>query len=37
MDRFAVGRAGDRLVVDLNRLFRSDQQPSDWAAAAVSL
>jgi hypothetical protein len=21
----------------LNRLFRSDQQPSDWAAAAVSL
>jgi Rieske Fe-S protein len=35
MDRFAVRRAGDNLVVDLNRLFRSDQQPQDWAAAAV--
>jgi Rieske Fe-S protein len=37
MDRFAVKRAGDRLVVDLDRLFRSDQQPQDWGAAAVSL
>ncbi len=36
MDRFAVKRAGDRLVVDLTRLFRSDQQPQEWAAAAVS-
>jgi nitrite reductase/ring-hydroxylating ferredoxin subunit len=35
MDRFAVKRAADNLVVDLNRLFRSDQQPQDWAAAAV--
>ena len=37
MDRFAVKRAGDSLVVDLARLFRSDQQPQEWAAAAVSL
>ena len=37
MDRFAIRRDGDRLVVDLDRLFRSDQQPQDWAAAAVSL
>jgi Rieske Fe-S protein len=37
MDRFAIRRAGDRLVVDLDRLFRSDQQPQDWGAAAVSL
>ena len=37
MDRFAIKRAGDRLVVDLDRLFRSDQQPQEWAAAAVSL
>lgn len=37
MDRFGVKRAGDRLVVDLDRLFRSDQQPQDWGAAAVSL
>jgi Rieske Fe-S protein len=35
MDRFAVKRAGDSLVVDLSRLFRSDQQPQDWAAASV--
>ncbi len=37
MDRFAIKRAGDRLVVDLDRLFRSDEQPQDWGAAAVSL
>jgi Rieske Fe-S protein len=35
MDRFAVKVAGGSLVVDLNRLFRSDQQAQDWAAAAV--
>jgi Rieske Fe-S protein len=37
MDRFALKRAGDSLVVDLNRLFRSDQQAQDWAAATVKL
>jgi nitrite reductase/ring-hydroxylating ferredoxin subunit len=37
MDRFALKRVGERLTVDLNRLFRSDQQPQDWAAAAVAL
>jgi hypothetical protein len=37
MDRLAIRRAGDRLVVDLDRLFRSDQQPQEWGAAAVSL
>jgi Rieske Fe-S protein len=37
MDRFAVKRVGDQLVVDLNRLYRSDQQPQDWTAAVVSL
>ena len=35
MDRFAVKVAGGSLVVDLNRLYRSDQQAQDWAAAAV--
>ena len=35
MDRFAVTPAGDSLVVDLSRLFRSDGQPQDWSAAAV--
>ncbi len=37
MDRFALRRAGDSLLVDLDRLFRSDQQPQDWAAATVAL
>lgn len=37
MDRFAVRRAGDRLVVDLDHLFRSDTEPEDWANATVSL
>jgi Rieske Fe-S protein len=37
MDRFALKRVGDSLVVDLNRLYRSDQQPQDWAAATVKL
>jgi Rieske Fe-S protein len=37
MDRFAIRRTSAGLVVDLNRLFRSDQQPQDWAAATVAL
>jgi hypothetical protein len=37
MDRFALKNVGDRLAVDVNRLFRSDQQPQDWAAAALPL
>jgi len=37
MDRFAIRRVGDGLAVDLDRLFRSDQQAQDWAAAVVSL
>ncbi len=37
MDRFAIRRASEGLVVDLNRMFRSDQQPQDWAAAKLTL
>jgi nitrite reductase/ring-hydroxylating ferredoxin subunit len=37
MDRFPVRRAGDSVLVDLNRLLRSDQQAQDWAAAALVL
>jgi Rieske Fe-S protein len=37
MDRFAVARAGSLVRVDLNRLFRSDQQAPEWAAAAVEV
>jgi Rieske Fe-S protein len=37
MDRFAVRLAGDTVVVDLNRWFRSDRQPAEWNAAVVAL
>jgi Rieske Fe-S protein len=37
MDRFAIRRDGDTLVVDLNHLYRSDQQKAEWTAAAVAL
>ena len=37
MDRFAVQRSGDTIVVDLNRLFRSDQQAAQWASAVVAV
>ena len=37
MDRLPIRRDGDRLVVDLDHVLRSDQQPQDWAGAAVSL
>jgi nitrite reductase/ring-hydroxylating ferredoxin subunit len=36
MDRFALRREGATVIVDTNRLFRSDQQASDWAAASVA-
>jgi Rieske Fe-S protein len=37
MDRFAVRREGDSIVVDLNQWFRSDQQAAQWTAAVVAL
>jgi Rieske Fe-S protein len=37
MDRLAIQRTAKGLAVDVNRLFRSDQQASDWAAASVAL
>ena len=37
MDRFAIRRDGDALVVDVARWFQSDRQPEAWAAARVDL
>ncbi len=37
MDRFAVKRSGDTIVVDVSRLIQSDTQKAQWDAAAVSL
>jgi nitrite reductase/ring-hydroxylating ferredoxin subunit len=37
MDRFAIRQEGSAIVVDLSRLFESDKQAADWAAAMVRL
>jgi nitrite reductase/ring-hydroxylating ferredoxin subunit len=37
MDRLPIRKDGDRLVVDLDHLLRSDQQPQDWAAATTAV
>jgi Rieske Fe-S protein len=37
MDRFAVKRSGDTIVVDVSRLIQSDTQKAQWEAAAVIL
>jgi len=37
MDRFAIRRDGDALVVDVARWFQSDRQAVEWAAARVDL
>ncbi len=36
MDRFAVRKDGNQLVVDLNQLFQSDKQAAQWQAASVT-
>ena len=35
MDRFAITREADSVTIDLDRLFRVDDQPSEWASAVV--
>ena len=35
MDRFAVRKDGGNVIVDTNRLYRSDQQNAEWASASV--
>jgi nitrite reductase/ring-hydroxylating ferredoxin subunit len=37
MDRFAIHRSGDMLIVDLTRLYRSDEQQAEWTNAVVTL
>jgi len=37
MDRFAVRTDGGSLLVDLNRLYHSDQQAQEWAMAVGAL
>lgn len=37
MDRLAIRREGMKVIVGLDRLFKSDQNAADWAAAVVTL
>lgn len=37
MDRYEVRREGETLVVNLDRLFKDDQDHAGWLAASVSL
>ena len=37
MDRLAIRRQGMQVIVGLDRLFKSDQNAAEWAAAIVTL
>ncbi|MEZ5316828.1 MAG: Rieske (2Fe-2S) protein [Vicinamibacterales bacterium] len=37
MDRFGIRLEQGALVVDLDRVYRSDQDPAGWAAATVAI
>lgn len=37
MDRYAVRRDGDKLVVDVDTVFEQDKQGAQWSSAQVSL
>jgi Rieske Fe-S protein len=37
MDRFAVTKQGNNLVVDLDKVFEQDKDAAGWKAAAVTL
>lgn len=37
LDRFAVRRDGEQLMVDLDRLYQQDKDPAEWKAAFVQL
>lgn len=37
MDRFAMRREGDKLMVDLDKLYRQNEDPVEWKAAVVQL
>ena len=37
MDRFAVRRENDKLVVDLDKLYREDNDAAEWKAAFVTI
>ena len=37
MDRLGIAKAGEEIEVDLDVMFKQDKQPTEWAAAQVTL
>ena len=37
MDRFAIQRQGDQLIVDVDKMFKQDEDGAAWSAAVVPL
>ena len=37
MDRLHAARDGNTLTVDLSKIIKSDEQPAEWAAAAIAV
>lgn len=37
LDRFAVRRDGEKVVVDLDKLYQQDSDPAEWKAAVILL
>jgi Rieske Fe-S protein len=37
LDRYALARDGNNVVVDLHKWVRSDQDPAGWAAAVLTV
>jgi Rieske Fe-S protein len=37
LDRFPIRRDDDHVVVDVTKVFKSDEDPSGWASAAVAV
>src|SRR5665213_124314 len=37
MDRFAIQRQGDQLIVDVDKMFKQDEDGAAWTAAVIQL
>jgi nitrite reductase/ring-hydroxylating ferredoxin subunit len=37
LDRYGIRREGDRLVVDLDRTYRSNEDPAGWTSASAEV
>ena len=37
MDRFTIHKDGAKVVVDVNAMYKQDEDPAGWSAAVVKL